>query len=178
MGTGKILPTLVTLGLPAAAGGVMQTLFEVADTLFVSRLGKEQISGVSVVGPLFFFCFSVSTAISVGVSALLARRPRHVDARLAPGSSVPQLAGVEGVSAVSGKDDVLRGDPERDVGPFPSALARAHLPGLRITPARPQDRATATHRRARASATGKAIATDSSVERNACFSVKPTTRGR
>lgn len=85
MGTGPVLPILVTMGIPAATAGVMQTLYEFVDALFVSHLGKEQISGVSVVGPLFFFCFSVSTAISVGVSALLARRlgeGRREEARL------------------------------------------------------------------------------------------------
>ena len=73
MGTGKILPTLVTLGLPAAAGGVMQTLFEVADTLFVSRLGKEQISGVGLIGPVMFTAFAVSQAVNVGIAASVSR---------------------------------------------------------------------------------------------------------
>lgn len=73
MGTGKILPTLITLGLPAATAGITQTLFEVADTLFISRLGKDQISGVGLVGPVIFTVFAVAQAVNVGIAALVSR---------------------------------------------------------------------------------------------------------
>jgi len=74
MGTGKVLPTMITLGLPAAIGGLMQNLFEMTDTLFISWLGKDAISGVSVVWPLLFTLFALGQAVNVGISALLSRR--------------------------------------------------------------------------------------------------------
>ncbi len=74
MGSAPVLRTLITLGIPAATAGIMQTSFEFVDTLFVSRLGKEAVSGVSLVGPLMFLMFAITTAVNVGVSALLARR--------------------------------------------------------------------------------------------------------
>lgn len=73
MGTGPILPTLITIGLPAAAGGIFQSAFEMTDTLFVSWLGKDQISGVSLAGPLMFTAFAVAQAVNVGISALVSR---------------------------------------------------------------------------------------------------------
>lgn len=84
MGTGRILPTLLRLGIPASAAGISQTLFEVSDALFISRLGEEQISGVSLVGPVIFLCFALAQAANVGIAALLSRRlgeDRHNDAR-------------------------------------------------------------------------------------------------
>lgn len=74
MGTGPIVPTLLTLGLPAAVAGVMQSLFEMTDTLFVSWLGKDEISGVSLVGPVMFCVFAVAQATNVGIAALVSRR--------------------------------------------------------------------------------------------------------
>jgi putative MATE family efflux protein len=73
MGTGKVLPTMITIGLPAAAGGIFQSAFEMTDTLFISWLGKDQISGVSLVGPLMFTAFAIAQAVNVGISALVSR---------------------------------------------------------------------------------------------------------
>jgi putative MATE family efflux protein len=73
MGTGRVLPTMVTIGLPAAAGGIFQSAFEMTDTLFISWLGKDQISGVSLVGPLMFTAFAIAQAVNVGISALVSR---------------------------------------------------------------------------------------------------------
>lgn len=74
MGTGRILPTMIALGLPAATAGIAQTLFEVVDTWFITQLGTAQISGVGLVMPLFFCSYAVANAVTIGVSALLSRR--------------------------------------------------------------------------------------------------------
>jgi putative MATE family efflux protein len=74
MGTGRVLPTLIALGVPAAAAGLTQTLFEMVDFIFIGQLGKEQVSGVALVGPLFFFSYAIASAIQVGTSALVSRR--------------------------------------------------------------------------------------------------------
>ncbi|MFN8621160.1 MAG: ABC transporter ATP-binding protein [Chloroflexota bacterium] len=68
------------------------------------------------------------------IDALLARRRRHVEARL--GGPAPDLAGVPGVSAVEVKDGLLRCDLEGDVGPFLAAIAGARITDLTIEPAR------------------------------------------
>ncbi len=70
------------------------------------------------------------------VEQLLARRRRHVEARLAPGAPPPALEGVAGVSAVFVRQDVLRCDLEGDVGPFLAAIGGARITDLTIEPAR------------------------------------------
>ncbi len=60
------------------ASGVLQTLFELADTLYISWLGSEQISGVALALPVMFFVYAIGTAVSVGVAALVSR---HLGAR-------------------------------------------------------------------------------------------------
>lgn len=73
MGTGRVLPTLVTIGLPAAIGGTMQSLYELTDRLFVSWLGTDEISGVSLILPVMFCVFATAQAVNVGIAALLSR---------------------------------------------------------------------------------------------------------
>lgn len=70
------------------------------------------------------------------IDRLLARRRRHVEARLEPGTAAPVLEGVAGVSGVSLKDGVLSCDLEGDVGPFLAAIRDARITDLTIEPAR------------------------------------------
>jgi ABC-2 type transport system ATP-binding protein len=67
------------------------------------------------------------------VTALLARRKRHVELRVH--GPLPNLAGVPGVSAVSGHDGLLTCQLEGDVGPFLAAISGATVADLTIEPA-------------------------------------------
>jgi beta-exotoxin I transport system ATP-binding protein len=67
------------------------------------------------------------------VAALLNRRRRHVEMRLA--GDAPRLEGVPGVSGVQVHDSILRCDLEGDVGPFLRAIAGAPITDLTIEPA-------------------------------------------
>ncbi|MDP9483609.1 MAG: ABC transporter ATP-binding protein [Chloroflexota bacterium] len=68
------------------------------------------------------------------IPALLARRKRNVEMRLA--GPPPQLEGVPGVSEVRVSDGLLTCRLEGDVGPFLSAIAGAPIADLTIEPAR------------------------------------------
>jgi beta-exotoxin I transport system ATP-binding protein len=67
------------------------------------------------------------------VAALLNRRRRHVEMRLA--GEPPRLEGVPGVSHVQVADGMVRLDLEGDVGPFLRAIAAAPITDLTIEPA-------------------------------------------
>ena len=68
------------------------------------------------------------------VSALLERRRRHVEIRLA--GPPPSLEGVAGISDVVIRDDILRCQLEGDPGPFVAAIAGTAMRDLTIEPAR------------------------------------------
>jgi ABC-2 type transport system ATP-binding protein len=68
------------------------------------------------------------------IAALLSRRKRHVEMRLA--GPAPSLDGVPGVSAVAARDGLLTCRLEGDVGPFLRAIAGAPVADLTIEPAR------------------------------------------
>ncbi len=113
MGTGKILPTIVTLGLPAAIGGIMQSLFEMTDRLFVSWLGKDQISGVSLMFPIMFCMFAIAQAVNVGIAALLSRhlgegRPDRARQILNHGLLISAIVGAaSSIGLLLGLDTIL-----------------------------------------------------------------------
>jgi ABC-2 type transport system ATP-binding protein len=67
------------------------------------------------------------------VSALLARRKRHVELRVRGG--LPDLSLVPGVSGISAHDGFLTCQLEGDVGPFLSAIAGVPVVDLTIEPA-------------------------------------------
>ncbi len=68
------------------------------------------------------------------IPALLARRKRNVEMRLA--GPPPSLEGVAGVSEVRVADGLLTCRLEGDVGPFLAAIAGAPIHDLTIEPAR------------------------------------------
>jgi ABC-2 type transport system ATP-binding protein len=70
------------------------------------------------------------------IDQLLARRRRHVEARLEPGAPPPVLEGVAGVSGVSVAEAAFSCELEGDVGPFLAAIRDARISDLTIEPAR------------------------------------------
>jgi len=69
------------------------------------------------------------------VRALLARRRRHVEIRLADGATVPDLASVPGVSGVTAHEGLITCELEGVVGPFLEALRTVDAVDLTIEPA-------------------------------------------
>lgn len=83
---GPVLPTLVRLAAPTTAVLVAQALVGVAETWYVSFLGRDALAGVSLVLPIFMLMTMMSNGgIGSGVASAAARavgagRPRDADA--------------------------------------------------------------------------------------------------
>ena len=70
---GSILKNLYKLALPIMAGMFLQTLFNIVDTLFVSKLGGVALAAVSLHLPIFFLLLAIGNSVAVGTSSLIAR---------------------------------------------------------------------------------------------------------
>ena len=68
--TGK---TLIRLTLPMILGILSMVAFNLADTFFVGRLGKEQLAALSFTFPVVLFVNSLSHGIGMGTSAVISR---------------------------------------------------------------------------------------------------------
>jgi len=67
------IPRLVrSIAIPASAGYLFNTLFNVTDTWFAGRISTDALAALSLSFPVFFVVIAVASGLSTGVSALLA----------------------------------------------------------------------------------------------------------
>lgn len=68
------IPKLVTtMSLPMMASMLVQALYNVVDSMFVSRVGEEALTAVSLAFPAQNLMIGVATGTAVGVNALLSK---------------------------------------------------------------------------------------------------------
>ncbi len=73
---GPILPLLVRLALPIFSGMVFQILYNIVDTIWISRIDLNDpsyVGGVGLVFPIVFLIIAFASGIMVGTSSLVAR---------------------------------------------------------------------------------------------------------
>jgi putative MATE family efflux protein len=73
---GPIRPLLIRLSLPMFAGMIVQILYNVTDTFWVSRIDLSDPSymgGTAMVFPIIFFFMALGNGLMVGTSSLVAR---------------------------------------------------------------------------------------------------------
>lgn len=74
MTQGPLLTQVLTFGLPIMLSGILQLLFNSADTIAVGRFaGNEVLSAVGSVGSLNNMIISLFIGLSVGANVLVAR---------------------------------------------------------------------------------------------------------
>jgi len=89
--TGSINRALLVLSIPMILEMVMESLFSVIDILFVSRIGVEAVATVGLTESVITLVYSVSIGMSIGVTAMVARRI---------GEKKPEAAAVASVQAI------------------------------------------------------------------------------
>ncbi len=127
MGTAPVMRTLVTLAIPAAANGILATLYSFVDAVYIGWLGKLDLNAVMMVMPLTFIVFSLGIAPAIGVSALVSRylgAGDHNRARSILNHALGIAAVIGAVISISGfilAEDIIRlvFEPDADI------LARA-----------------------------------------------------
>ncbi len=73
MGTMPVGRLLLTMGLPMAMSMLVQALYNVVDSYFVSQLSEDALTAVSLAFPMQNFMIAVASGTAVGVNALLSR---------------------------------------------------------------------------------------------------------
>jgi putative MATE family efflux protein len=73
---GPILPLLTRLSLPIFAGMIFQLLYNITDTIWISRIDisdPSYVGGTGMIFPILFFAMAIGHGILIGVSSLVAR---------------------------------------------------------------------------------------------------------
>lgn len=71
MKTKPILPLLISMGVPMMVSMLIQSLYNIVDSIFVSRLGTQALTAVSLVYPLQNVIMALSVGIGVGIGSVI-----------------------------------------------------------------------------------------------------------
>lgn len=73
MGTMSVNKLLVTMSLPMVISMIVQALYNIVDSIFVSRLSEDALTAVSMAFPMQNLMISVAVGTGVGINAMLSR---------------------------------------------------------------------------------------------------------
>lgn len=73
MGVMPVKRLLITMSLPMMASMLVQALYNIVDSIFVSRIGEDALTAVSLAFPVQMLLIAVGVGTGVGVNALLSR---------------------------------------------------------------------------------------------------------
>ena len=73
MGVMPIRRLLITMSAPMMASMLVQALYNIVDSIFVSQIGENALTAVSLAFPIQNFMIAVGSGTGVGINALLSR---------------------------------------------------------------------------------------------------------
>ena len=82
---------LFGMGAPLAVSMLIQAIYNIVDSIFVSYLGENALTAVSLSFPIFMLMISVAVGTGVGINSLISRRlgaKRHEEAEQAAGNGL------------------------------------------------------------------------------------------
>lgn len=74
MGTMPVGRLLASMALPAMCSMLVQSLYNIVDSIFVARISEDALTAVSLAFPMQMLILSFSLGASVGANSLIARR--------------------------------------------------------------------------------------------------------
>ncbi len=74
MGVKPVSSLLVSMGIPLMLSMMVQAVYNIVDSIFISRIGETALTAVSLAFPIQIIMISVAIGTSIGVNALLSRR--------------------------------------------------------------------------------------------------------
>jgi putative MATE family efflux protein len=72
MGTKPILPLLLSMAIPPMISMLIQSMYNIVDSMFVAQLGENAITAISIAYPLQNLVLAVAVGLGVGVNACMA----------------------------------------------------------------------------------------------------------
>ncbi|MDO5294503.1 MAG: MATE family efflux transporter [bacterium] len=84
MGVAPIWSLLLTMALPVILSTIVQSLYNIVDGIYVSRIGEDALAAMTFGNPIINILTAVGTGIAVGMNTMLSRglgekNKKHVD---------------------------------------------------------------------------------------------------
>lgn len=80
---GNMKRVILTLALPVMANNFIQTIYNLTDTYFVSKLGTTEIAAIQFVWPMIFFMMSLGAGVSIAGTSLISQYSGAADDEMA-----------------------------------------------------------------------------------------------
>lgn len=74
MGTKPIFPLIISMSVPAMLSMLVQALYNIVDSYFVSKISEDALTAVSLVFPIQNLLIAVAIGTAVGLNSLISRR--------------------------------------------------------------------------------------------------------
>ncbi|MCK5128369.1 MAG: MATE family efflux transporter [Clostridiales bacterium] len=71
---GNLYKIIIKLALPIMLSNLIQTVYSLTDTYFVSTIGDNQVAAVGFVWPMIFLYMALGMGISIGAMAIMSQR--------------------------------------------------------------------------------------------------------
>ena len=73
MGVMPVNKLLLTMSLPMMASMLVQSLYNIVDSIFVAKLSEDALTAVSLAFPIQVLCMAVGNGTGVGINAVLSK---------------------------------------------------------------------------------------------------------
>ena len=100
MGTAKMGPLIFSMALPAMISMIINSLYNIVDSIFVAKYSQDALAAVSLVYPLQMLVVAIGVGTGVGVNSLIARRlgersaRKHADSAAEHGVALAVVGGI------------------------------------------------------------------------------------
>lgn len=74
MGSQPIFSLIVKMSMPAMFSMLIQSLYNIVDSIFVAQLGEYALSAVSLIYPIQLLTIAIGVGVGVGLASLISRR--------------------------------------------------------------------------------------------------------
>lgn len=91
MGTRRVYPLLITMSLPPIISMLIQSMYNVVDSIFVARLGENALTAVSLAFPLQNLVLALAVGLGIGMNSSIARNLGAGNAKQANSSAAHGL---------------------------------------------------------------------------------------
>lgn len=73
MGTKKVFPLLMAMAIPPMISMLIQSMYNIVDSYFVAKIGKEALTAVSLAFPLQNIVLSLAVGLGIGMNSCISR---------------------------------------------------------------------------------------------------------
>lgn len=74
MGIAPVLPLIFSMSLPAMFSMLVQSLYNVVDSIFVSKLGEKALTSITLAFPIQILIISIAVGTAIGLNSYLSRK--------------------------------------------------------------------------------------------------------